>query len=91
MLNLQTLTASEARENLYTLVKSASQGLKSYQINLRGADPVVLINKEELDSWLETADIMSNSTEAQAIRTSRKEKSGISHKKLISSLGLNEN
>ncbi len=88
MLNSSTLTASEARDQLYTLIKLASKGLRSYEIKLRGADPVILISKDELDSWIETADIMSNPEEVSAIRSSRKEKTGISHEELIKSLGI---
>ncbi len=91
MIQTTTLTASEARDDLYSIIKLASKGIESYQINLRGADPVVLMNKEELDSWLETADIMNNPKELKAIRASREEKGGISHQELINSLGLNEN
>ncbi|MBI4057835.1 type II toxin-antitoxin system Phd/YefM family antitoxin [Candidatus Microgenomates bacterium] len=69
-----SLTASEAREKLYSLIKNAAKGLRSYEIKLRGAEPVVLISKNEIDSWLETLDILSNPKEAKAIRSARKEK-----------------
>jgi len=84
------LTASDAREHLYELIKSASQGLRSYEINLRGHKPVVLISKDELDGWLETLDIMSNPEEVEAIRLSRKSKKTYSFEQVKKELGLDE-
>ncbi len=84
----QTLTASEARTKLYSLIKSAGTGLASFEITLKGADPVILISKSELDSWLETLDILSNREEVDAIRKSGKEKKNISHKKMLALVGL---
>ena len=87
-----TYTASEARKKLYSLIRSAAKGLKAYEIKLRGSDPVVLINKEELESWQETLDILSNPEEVKAIEKGRKEKKTISHNKLLKEIGLaNEN
>ena len=82
-------TVSQARENLYDLVKRVSQGLKSYEIRLRGSkDSAVLINKSELESWQETLDILSNADEIKSIRKARKEKKTISHKSLLNDLGF---
>lgn len=80
--NLKTLTASEARENLYSLIKSAAKGTRSYEILLRGNEPVVLLNKAELESWQETLDILTNPKEITAIRKARKEKKLVSHEEL---------
>ena len=87
-MNTTTYTASEARSNLYKLIREASKGLKAFEIRLRGSDPVVLISKEELEGWLETMDILSNPDEAEAIRKAKKEKKTISHKQLLKKLGL---
>jgi PHD/YefM family antitoxin component YafN of YafNO toxin-antitoxin module len=83
-----TYTASEARKNLYSLIKSASQGLKAFEIKLRGSQPVVLINKSELESWQETLDILSNSEEVRAINKAKKSKKTISHAQLLKEIGL---
>jgi prevent-host-death family protein len=88
-----TYTASEARRNLYSLIKKASKGLGSYEINLRGSDPVILMSKEELEGWIETMDIMSNPEEVKAIRQARKEVAKgqtISHKQLLKELSLED-
>lgn len=87
-LPITTYTASEAREKLYALIKSASQGLRVFEIKLRGKDPVLLINKAELESWLETLDILSNPEEAKAVRKAKKEKKTISHQDLLKEFGL---
>ena len=84
--NITTYTASEARENLYKLIKLAAKGLNSYEIKLRGEPSVVLISKDELDSWLETLDILSNPTEIKTIRIAKKEKGSVSHKNLLQKL-----
>jgi prevent-host-death family protein len=90
MLNTTIYTASEARKNLYSLIKSASEGLKTFEINLRGSDPVILMSKEEVESWQETLDIMSNPEEAKALNKALKEKSTISHEQVLKKFGLDE-
>lgn len=47
-------TASQARDNLYTLIKQASTGLIKPEITLKGADPVIMMSKIEYESWMET-------------------------------------
>jgi prevent-host-death family protein len=88
MNQITTLTASEARENLYTLIKTVSNGLRSYEINLRGANPVVLISKNELESWIETLDVLSSPKEVEAIKMGKKEKRLISHNDILKRLDL---
>lgn len=90
MKQLTTLTASEAREDLYTLIKTVSNGLRSYEINLRGANPVVLISKSEIESWLETLDILSSPEEMKAINESKKDKRVFSHADVFKKLGLRD-
>ena len=82
------LPASTARQNLYSLIRSAAAGLRTYEITLRGTKPVVLMSKEELDGWLETLDIMSNPEEVRAIRIAKKQKKNIPLEKLLKDLNL---
>lgn len=90
-MNTITTTASEARKNLYNLIKEASKGLKNYEITLRGIDnPVVLISKAELESWQETFDILNNPSEIEAVRKGRKEKKLISHNNLLKEISLSK-
>lgn len=44
--------------------------------------------KSELDSWLETLDIMSNPEEVEALRISRREKGLIPYKNLLKKLNI---
>lgn len=88
MNNTTTYTASEARKKLYSLIKKASKGLRAYEIKLRGAEPVILINKNELESWQETLDILSNPEEVKAIRAAKKQKKTITHNQLLKEIGL---
>ena len=89
MINTQTVfTASEARRNLYNLIRIAGKGLRSYEIQLRGSDPVILMSKAELESWQETLDIMSNPEEVRAIRIAKKQKKNIPLEKLLKDLNL---
>ncbi len=72
--SIQTVyTASEARDNLYTLVKHAS--VIPITIHLQGESPtdVVVMGKDEYDSWLETIEILSDSEAMQGIRESMKD------------------
>lgn len=73
MSNQNILTASQARANIYQLIKSASTGLREYTITLKALDPVVLVNKEEYESWKETAEILNTKGALQGIKTGRKQ------------------
>lgn len=82
MINTSTITASEARDDLYNIIRKTSRGLRSFEIKLRGASPVILISKEELEGWLETLDIMASPEEVDAIAEGRKSKKTISHEEM---------
>lgn len=82
------LPASTARQNLYTLIRSAAAGLRTYEITLRGVKPVILMSKEELEGWLETLDVMSNPEEVKAIREGKKSRKTISHRAMKKLLGI---
>ena len=83
-----TYSASDARQNLYSLIKTASTGLKAIEINLRGSDPVLMINKAEVESWLETMDILSSPKELKNLRASIKDTKFITHEELTKKLGV---
>jgi len=85
-----TYTASDARKNLYSILKDAATGLSTYEILLQGSDPVVLISKNELESWQETLDILSNSEERQAIAQAKNDKKTYTHQQLLQELGLKQ-
>lgn len=88
MINISTLTASEARQDLYNLIRKASRGPRAFEIKLRGVDSVILISKEELEGWLETLDIMSNTEEVKAIEEGKRSKKLIPFEDIKKELGL---
>lgn len=90
MIDTSSITASEAREDLYNIIRKASLGLKAFEIKLRGASPVVLISKEELEGWLETLDIMASPEEARAIEEGKRDKTAVSLETLIKKLEVEE-
>lgn len=88
-----TLTVSQARENLYDLVEEVTNHLRSFIITHHGQPTAVLVPVEELDSWQETFEIMSNKKLLRDIKQAEKEiKAGktISRKKAERLLGVNE-
>jgi len=89
--NLTTYTASQARADLYSLIKQTANNQKSYEIKLRGSNPVILISKAELESWLETQDILNSPEEMKAIREGLSTNKTISHENLLKELKLDEN
>lgn len=88
MLNLSSISASEARANLYNLIKTAGSGVRGYEIRLRGSESVILLSKSEVSAWLETIDILNNRSEITAIRKARKEKKAVSHDELKKKFGI---
>lgn len=44
--------------------------MQSYEIVLRGSEPVILMSKADLESWIETIDVMSSPDEVAGIRES---------------------
>lgn len=83
-----TFTASEARKQLYSLIRTASKGMRAYEIRLRGSDPVVLMSKAELESWQETLDILSNPKELKALQKAMRQKTTLSHSDMLKAIGL---
>ena len=87
-MDIKTYNASEARQNLYSLIKSASTGMRAIEINLRGSEPVLMINKAEVESWLETLDLLSSNEELKVVRKGLVEKKFISEEDLKRKLGI---
>lgn len=87
-MNTIAYSASDVRQNFYYLVKKASTGLNAIEINLRGNEPVLMINKAEVESWLETLDILSSPKELKNLRASIKDTKFITHEELTKKLGV---
>jgi prevent-host-death family protein len=86
-----TISASEARSNFYTLLDNVANKLKRYTITRRGNAQVVLMHHDEVASWEETMDVLSNKKLVSDIINSEKElKAGktVSEDKLLKKIGL---
>lgn len=87
------LSASEARSNFYTLLDEVSSKLKKFVITRRGRAQAVVMSPEEVASWEETMEILTNkklmAEIAQAEREIAKGKI-ISEKEVMKELGITE-
>lgn len=85
-----TLTASAARANFYQILANAVDNLSQYTIKIRGKGDAVIMSAEELDSWRETLEIMSDPQMVKDIRQGIKELKagkGIPYSKVKKQLG----
>jgi|GEM_PF-4900914 len=57
---MNTISASNARKNLYKILDEVKNGLKSYTITIRGVAQAVVMNPEEVAEWEETVEILSD-------------------------------
>lgn len=55
-----TISASQARNNFYTVLEEVSKKSKRFVITLRGTAQAVVISPEEVEGWEETMEIMAN-------------------------------
>ena len=54
-----TLPANEARANFYDLIEEVATKFKTFTITHRGTPKAVVMSIDELESWRETLEIMS--------------------------------
>jgi antitoxin YefM len=90
---MNTISASKARNNFYKILDEVKNGLKNYTITLRGEAQAVVINPEEVESWEETLDILSdNKLVAQILKSQEEIKSGdyINEDDLIKKLNISK-
>ena len=88
----RNLTVSQARDNLYDLIDEVGLNLRSFIISHHGKPTAVVMPVEDLESWDESLEIMSNKKLMRAIAQGKKEyKQGKTHKyeDVIKELGLN--
>ncbi len=83
-------SATDARSNFYELLKLTSQGLLKPEITHREFGQVVMMSKDEYESWMETLDIMSNPEEYKALQASLKETEFIPFEDLVKDMDLDE-
>ncbi len=70
----KTVTASEARNNFFAILKEIEVPGVSVTITYEGHPKGVLMSVEEFEGWMETLDIMSDPEESAAIREAMQEK-----------------
>lgn len=68
-----TLTVSDARANLYDMMEEVRKYLKRFVITHHGKPQAVLLPVEDLESWEETLDILSNKKLMRDIRQAEKD------------------
>src|SRR3989344_8271113 len=68
-----TLTVSDARANLYDMMEEVRKYLKRFVITHHGKPQAVLLPVEDLESWEETLDILSNKKLMADIRQAEKD------------------
>lgn len=67
------IPASEARSNFYDLLDEVSATSKRFIITKRGRAKAVVLSPEEVESWEETLEIMSNKKLMKNIEKSLKD------------------
>lgn len=70
----KTVTASEARNDFFAILKSIKTPGVSIMITYEGHPAGVLMSADEFEGWQETMDIISNPEEAAAIEEGMREK-----------------
>lgn len=63
----KTVTASEARNGFFAMLKAIETPGVSVTITYEGHPKAVLMSVEDFEGWMETLDIMSNPEEAKEI------------------------
>lgn len=69
---MDTLTATEARKELFTLLKRSVRGHRQFRIKHKEGD-VVLLSQEDYDALLETLELLSTPGLLRSIRRARRE------------------
>lgn len=85
------LTASQTRANIYNILDQVKNNLAQFIISHKGVPTAALIPLEELESWQETLEIMSDQKLMKQIKQGEKDiKLGktIPMDKVIKELGL---
>lgn len=90
----QNLTVSQARDNLYDLMDEVGLKLRSFIISHRGRPTAVVMPVEDLESWDETLEILSNKKLMKNIAQAKKDYAAgktVSLEEVEKKLGIYEN
>lgn len=82
-----TISATAARKQFYKLLRRASKPGARITITLEGADPVVLMAKEEVESWIETLEVLSDPQLVKDIAAAKRSNDFISWEDMKKELG----
>lgn len=82
------VTATEARRQLYKLIRAAGKPGGKVTITLAGSPPVVMMSQEELEGWMETLEVMSDPELVKDIAEAEKSKDFIPLEDVQRELGL---
>ncbi len=69
---MKTYTATEARRELFTLLKRSVRGHQQFRITHKGGD-VVVLSQEDYESLLETLELLSTPGLLKSVRQARRE------------------
>ena len=69
---MKTFTATEARRELFTLLKRSIRGHQLFRITHKEGD-VVLLSREDYDSLLETLELLSTRGLLKSVQQARRE------------------
>ncbi len=69
---MESLTATEARSSLFTLLKKAARGHRQFRITHNQGN-AILVSEEDYESLLETLELLSTPGFADSIRRAREE------------------
>lgn len=67
------ITATDARNNFFTLLEKAKKSPYPINITVRGIPEVVILNKEDYDAWMATIETLSDPELMASIKASEKD------------------
>ena len=70
--DVKTVTATEARRQLFTLLKGATRGHRQFRITHKEGD-VILLSEDDYESLLETLELLSTPGLLKSIQRARRE------------------
>lgn len=82
------ISATEARKQLYKLIRAAGKPGAKVTITLEGYPPVVMMSQEELEGWMETLEVMSDPQLVKDIAEAEKSKEFYDWEDVKKELGL---
>jgi prevent-host-death family protein len=86
-----TLSASEARSNLYTLLEEIAEKYRHFKITRHGRVQAAVMPVEEMEAWEETMEVMGNTKLLNDISQGQKDLTAgktVSQKALLKQAGI---